>query len=81
MTTNESRNQSVMELTRRKHTLDDDMEDDDYPCKCIKEWDSWEDFKELMQSWIPKINRRWKDEDPSDLNVEVWPEIWDLRLL
>ena len=50
MTANEPRNQSVMELAKRKRSLEDDLEDDDYPCKRIKKWDNWEDFQELTQS-------------------------------
>ena len=73
--------QSIVKLARRKYTIEEDLEDDDYPCKRVKEWDSWEDLKELIQSRILKINYRWKDEGPSNLNVEVWPEIWDFKLL
>ena len=53
-----------MEPIGRKHTMEEGLEDDDYPCKRIKEWDSWDDLGGLMQSRIPKTNGRWKDEGP-----------------
>ena len=61
--------------------LGGEPEDDDYPCKCVKEWDSWDNLEEVMQSRIPETNCRWKDEGPSDVNAEVWPKIWDFKLL
>ena len=34
-----------------------------------------------MRSQIPKTNCKWKDEGPSDLNADVWPEVWEFKIL
>ena len=69
------------EVTRkRKQSIEEDLKDSNYPCKRVKQWDSWEDCEDLMHSSIPQTNCRWKEGGPSDLNSEVWPEIWDEEL-
>ena len=39
---------SVMGLTKRKRTMEEDLEDYDYPCKRVGEWGSWDEIEELM---------------------------------
>ena len=60
----------------KKRKPEKDPDDEDHEIKRRMEFESWEDFDDLMRARIPKGNDRTRGEGPSDLVAGVWPEIW-----